>query len=109
MRSSRALVGDGDPASTAVIHMQTLHLGPEELLVAAKIAVGAKDSGHEVAARHRRRRAAGPRGRARSTVLLYLEPDIDRGAHRPDELRSARCSPAGERPAPVDWAACRRG
>ena len=60
-----------------VIHMKTLHLGPEELLVAAKIAVAPTDSATEVAAAidaaEARVRAAEPIAR-----VIYLEPDIDR-------------------------------
>lgn len=61
-----------------VIHMKTLHLGPEELLVAAKIAVGAQEKAADIAeaidAAERRVRAAVPIARQ-----IYLEPDIDRG------------------------------
>jgi cation diffusion facilitator family transporter len=65
-----------------VIHMKTLHIGPEELLVAAKIAVGAATSAADVAeaidAAERRVRAAVPIAR-----MIYLEPDIDRAGARP--------------------------
>jgi cation diffusion facilitator family transporter len=81
---TEALVGEGDTGVDSVIHLRTMHLGPEELLVAAKIAVGSKDYGYEIAATidaaERRVREASPG----LTVLLYLEPDIDRGAHRPE-------------------------
>ena len=60
-----------------IIHMRTLHLGPEELLVAAKIAVTATDSASEVAkaidAAEKRIREAVPIAR-----VIYLEPDIAR-------------------------------
>src|SRR5919202_1548863 len=46
-RIRAALVGG---SVESVIHMRTLHLGPEELLVAAKIAVRASDSAADVAA-----------------------------------------------------------
>ncbi|GAA3152428.1 cation diffusion facilitator family transporter [Streptomyces rectiviolaceus] len=69
----KALV-DGDTV-TRVIHMRTLHLGPEELLVAAKIAVRHDDTAAEVAtainAAEGRIRAAVPIAR-----VIYLEPDI---------------------------------
>ncbi|UFQ16019.1 MULTISPECIES: cation diffusion facilitator family transporter [Streptomyces] len=69
----KALV-DGDTV-TKVIHMRTLHLGPEELLVAAKIAVQHDDTAAEVAAAinsaEDRIRAAVPIAR-----VIYLEPDI---------------------------------
>ncbi|MFF1561571.1 cation diffusion facilitator family transporter [Streptomyces sp. NPDC058279] len=60
---------------TRVIHMRTLHLGPEELLVAAKIAVRHDDTATEVAraidAAEARIREAVPIAR-----VIYLEPDI---------------------------------
>jgi cation diffusion facilitator family transporter len=65
---------DGDSV-TGVIHMRTLHLGPEELLIAAKIAVQHDDTATEVAnainAAEARIRAAVPIAR-----VIYLEPDI---------------------------------
>jgi cation diffusion facilitator family transporter len=68
----------GGPEVERVIHMRTLHLGPEELLVAAKIAVAHDDTAIEVArgidAAERRVRAAVDIAR-----VIYLEPDIDRG------------------------------
>lgn len=69
-----AAVVDGETV-TRLIHMRTLHLGPEELLVAAKIAVQHDDSAAEVAnainAAEERIRAAVPIAR-----VIYLEPDI---------------------------------
>ncbi|MHB9861295.1 cation diffusion facilitator family transporter [Streptomyces sp. YIM S03343] len=69
-----AAMVDGDTV-TRVIHMRTLHLGPEELLIAAKIAVQHDDTAAEVAsaidAAEARIRAAVPIARA-----IYLEPDI---------------------------------
>ena len=57
--------------------MKTMHLGPDELLVAAKIAVAPTDSAAEVAraidAAEVRIREAEPVAR-----MIYLEPDIDR-------------------------------
>ncbi|GHA94156.1 cation diffusion facilitator family transporter [Streptomyces termitum] len=65
---------DGDTV-TRLIHMRTLHLGPEELLVAAKVAVQHDDSATEVAQAindaEARIRAAVPIAR-----VIYLEPDI---------------------------------
>ncbi|MCB5911166.1 cation diffusion facilitator family transporter [Streptomyces pinistramenti] len=70
----RAAVVDGDVV-TRVIHMRTLHLGPEELLVAAKIAVQHDDTATQVAdainAAEARIREAVPIAR-----VIYLEPDI---------------------------------
>ncbi|AZM89421.1 MULTISPECIES: cation diffusion facilitator family transporter [Streptomyces] len=80
----KAALVDGDTV-TGVIHMRTLHLGPEELLVAAKIAVQHDDTATEVAnainAAEARIRASVPIAR-----VIYLEPDIYQPelAPRPD-------------------------
>ncbi|MFE0193621.1 cation diffusion facilitator family transporter [Streptomyces sp. NPDC058989] len=70
----REAVVDGEVV-TRVIHMRTLHLGPEELLVAAKIAVRNDDTAAQVAqaidAAEARIREAVPIAR-----VIYLEPDI---------------------------------
>ncbi|HET7327403.1 MAG TPA: cation diffusion facilitator family transporter [Nocardioidaceae bacterium] len=69
-----------------IIHLKTLHLGPDELLVAAKIGVRPTESAAEVAAAidaaEQRIRAAEPPAR-----VIYLEPDIVRPtAGAPGEL-----------------------
>jgi cation diffusion facilitator family transporter len=64
-----------DDGVVRIIHMRTLHLGPDELLVAAKIAVHHDDTAAEVAraidAAEARVREAEPIAR-----VIYLEPDI---------------------------------
>ncbi|GGZ48518.1 cation diffusion facilitator family transporter [Streptomyces subrutilus] len=96
----KAAVVDGDTV-TRLIHMRTLHLGPEELLVAAKIAVRHDDSAAQVAdainAAETRIREAVPIAR-----VIYLEPDIyhaeaDRGPEPTD--------PTGTVPTSTDPAA----
>jgi cation diffusion facilitator family transporter len=83
----------GTPGVDRLIHMKTLHLGPDELLVAAKIGVNASTSAAEVAATidaaERAVRAAEPLATA-----MYLEPDIYRDDHVPAD-RPARPEPAG--------------
>ncbi|OEJ26609.1 cation diffusion facilitator family transporter [Streptomyces agglomeratus] len=83
----QAALVDGETV-TRVIHMRTLHLGPEELLVAAKIAVRHDETATEVAhainAAEDRIRAAVPIAR-----VIYLEPDI----------YSEAAAAAGENPA----------
>jgi cation diffusion facilitator family transporter len=73
----RVALVDGESV-TRVIHLKTLHLGPDELLVAAKIAVAPTLALPEVAraidAAEARVRAVEPLARQ-----LYLEPDLDRG------------------------------
>jgi divalent metal cation (Fe/Co/Zn/Cd) transporter len=63
----------------SVIHMKTLHLGPDEVLVAAKIAVAHDDTAASIAsaidAAEERVRAAVPIAR-----VIYLEPDLRRPA-----------------------------
>ncbi|QNK81038.1 cation diffusion facilitator family transporter [Nakamurella sp. PAMC28650] len=65
---------DGDDIDR-IIHMKTLYLGPEELMVGIKVAVAATDSAREVAAAidalEKRVRAAVPIAK-----VMYIEPDI---------------------------------
>src|SRR2546421_601106 len=72
----RAAAVDGHTV-TDVIHLRTMYLGPEELLVAMKIAVQHDDTAEEVAkaidAAEARIRTAVPEAR-----LVYLEPDVRR-------------------------------
>jgi cation diffusion facilitator family transporter len=60
-----------------VIHLRTLYTGPEELLVAAKLAVRSDQTGDQIAAAidaaEERIRAALP-----EATHIFLEPDIDR-------------------------------
>lgn len=70
---TEALQADG----TRIIHLKTLHLGPEESLVAAKISMEASAMGQEISKgiddAEQRIRAAVPIAR-----VIYLEPDIER-------------------------------
>ncbi|MFB6719550.1 cation diffusion facilitator family transporter [Kribbella sp. NPDC056345] len=67
-----------------LIHIKTLHLGPEEILVAAKLAVdSAADSAtiaETIDTAERAIRAAEP-----MAIHIYLEPDIYNENHTPDE------------------------
>jgi cation diffusion facilitator family transporter len=67
------------PEVTCVIHLRTLHMGPESLLVAAKIAVRGADTAATLAAgidaAERRVRAAVP-----IAEMIYLEPDLYQAA-----------------------------
>ncbi|MDQ7907754.1 cation diffusion facilitator family transporter [Phytohabitans sp. ZYX-F-186] len=58
-----------------IIHMKTLHLGPEELLVAAKIAVREHETGEDIA-RHIDATEARIREAVPIARVIYLEPDI---------------------------------
>ena len=66
---------ENGPEVQRVIHLRTLHMGPESLLVAAKIAISGADSAALVAggidAAERRVRTAVP-----IAETIYLEPDI---------------------------------
>jgi cation diffusion facilitator family transporter len=72
---------DGDDIER-IIHMKTLHLGPEELLIAVKVGVSKTASAAEIAKAiddaEVRIRAAVPIARA-----IYVEPDIYRTASSP--------------------------
>lgn len=72
---SAQLVG---PGVERVIHLRTMHLGPEELLVGAKLAMPVAATLADVAKAiddaETRVRTAVPQAR-----LIYLEPDLDRG------------------------------
>jgi len=66
-----------------VIHMRTMHLGPEELLVAVKIGVtgttAAADVARSIDAAERAMRAAEPAAR-----VIYVEPDVYVEHRHPD-------------------------
>lgn len=70
-RIEEAITSDG----TRIIHIKTMHLGPEELLVAAKISVDGCETGQHIAeainGAEERIRAAVPIARQ-----IYLEPDV---------------------------------
>ncbi|RKR90336.1 cation diffusion facilitator family transporter [Micromonospora pisi] len=79
-----------------IIHMRTLYLGPEELLVAAKIAVRPASSAEHVA-----RDIDTVESRIRSAVpiarVIYLEPDIysARRAARPESVEAETAPETG--------------
>jgi len=92
LETSSLLVGEGATAEDtgkiraalkntggveSVIHMKTLHLGPDELMVGAKIAVAETATGKQIAkiidAAEAAMREAVPSAR-----VIYLEPDIKR-------------------------------
>ncbi len=77
----------------SVIHMKTLHLGPEEILVAAKIAVPAAETAAEVAATIDRAEVA-IRDAEPMVTALYLEPDIYRADYAPAPRPEAPAAPA---------------
>jgi cation diffusion facilitator family transporter len=72
------------PGVERIIHMKTLHLGPEELLVAAKVAVPRTERAEDVA-RHINETEARIRDALPIARVIYIEPDI----YRPDAASSA--------------------
>ena len=78
----RKIVTALEDGQFSVIHMRTLHLGPDEILVAAKIAVTHDDTAAGIARgiddAERRIRDAVPIAR-----VIYLEPDLRRPAGTP--------------------------
>jgi cation diffusion facilitator family transporter len=79
-RAIVAAIEDG-PETERVIHLRTVHVGPDSLLVAAKIAVRPADTAAQIAAGidtiEQRVRAAVP-----IAETIYLEPDIYRPARQ---------------------------
>jgi cation diffusion facilitator family transporter len=67
-----------------IIHMKTLHLGPEELLVGLKIAVPKSETAAEVA-NHIDETEARIREAVPIARVIYIEPDIYRAREAADE------------------------
>ena len=89
------------PRSTRIIHLRTMHLGPDDVLVAAKLEF-ACDTMPALAARDRHRRGARASLGARSRRLIFIEPDI----YRPgDPSDGHRGGPDGRRDATATVAA----
>jgi len=86
-----------EPEVKSIIHMRTMHLGPDELLVAVKIAVDRAITAADLAAAidraEARIRAAVPIAR-----VIYIEPDIRRATTEPapDWSSDQQPSPAAE-------------
>jgi divalent metal cation (Fe/Co/Zn/Cd) transporter len=74
---------ESEPLVNSIIHLRTLHTGPDEILVAAKIAVDHDDTAAQVAeaidGAERRIREAVPEAR-----YIFLEPDLQRSAPATD-------------------------
>ncbi|MEO5711820.1 MAG: cation diffusion facilitator family transporter [Nocardioidaceae bacterium] len=84
---------EATPGIERVIHMKTLHLGPEELLVAVKIGVPRTASAADVAASidaaERAMREAEP-----TAQVIYVEPDIYSDTYEPDPRPEPPGAPA---------------
>ncbi len=70
---------EAEGVGVSVIHLRTLHLGPDELLVAAKVSLPGHltlaEAAEAIDRAEARVRAAVPAAR-----VIYLEPDVDRGS-----------------------------
>jgi cation diffusion facilitator family transporter len=84
---------ESTPGVTQVIHMKTLHIAPEELLVAAKIGIDATASGADIAAvidaAERSLRSAEPMAQQ-----VFLEPDVFRADHVTDPRPEVPSAPS---------------
>jgi cation diffusion facilitator family transporter len=97
-----AALEDG-PQVVRVIHLRTVHISPDSLLVTAKIAVRNTDTAAQIAAgidaAEKRVRAAVP-----IATTIYLEPDIYRAARAdqtdPSIRAVTRSRPPSPRPSP---------
>ncbi|KQZ90652.1 cation diffusion facilitator family transporter [Phycicoccus sp. Root563] len=82
-----------------VIHAKTLHLGPEELLVAAKLAVSPGSDAAAIADAINRAEAAVRATEPDMTLVIYLEPDIDLGESAVPPEGATGVPPEGATPA----------
>ncbi len=73
---------EATPGVERVIHMRTQHLGPDEILCAAKIAVPATATGAEIAALIDRAEDGLRSAMAGKKVVVYLEPAIYDPGHQ---------------------------
>ncbi|TCC27436.1 cation diffusion facilitator family transporter [Kribbella speibonae] len=84
---------ENTPGVQRLIHIKTLHLGPEEVLVAAKLGVEPTADASVVAevidAAERAIREAEP-----MSVHIYLEPDVFQENHVPDERPAVPDAPS---------------
>ncbi len=69
---------EDSPGVERVIHLRTVHVGPDELLVAAKIAILDSDTGSQISQAINDAEAS-LRIAVPSAKYIFLEPDLDRG------------------------------
>ena len=103
---------EAGPEVDRVIHLRTLHVGPETLLVAAKIGVLHDDTRGERRGRHRRRRAPDPRGGPDRRADLPGTRHLPGGPGRPgrsggQSRQAARAARAWRRRYPAPYASAR--
>lgn len=98
----RMIIGalEDGPELVRVIHLRTVHISPDSVLVAAKVAVRETDSVAQLTAgidtAERRVRAAVP-----SATTIYLEPDIYRPLEADQTDPSIRAAMQGRSPGPT--------
>lgn len=84
---------EATPGVTRIIHMKTLHMAPEELLVALKVGVGESATAAEISevidAVERNVRATEPMAQS-----MYVEPDIYREDYVPDDRPEVPSAPS---------------
>jgi cation diffusion facilitator family transporter len=94
-----AALEDG-PEIARVIHMRTVHMAPDSVLVAAKVAVRENDSAEQITAgidtAERRVRVAVP-----IATTIYLEPDIYRPAQADESDPAIRAVQRSHSPVPL--------
>lgn len=78
----KAAITEG-PEVTRVLNLRTLQLGPDDLLVAAKVALTADVASREEVARAIDATEARMRATCPTARLVFLEPDVDRGGSDP--------------------------
>lgn len=84
---------ESTPGVTQIIHLKTLHIAPEELLVAVKIGVAEDATGAQIAeainAAERNVRQAEP-----MATQIFIEPDVFNADHVPDERPEVPSAPS---------------
>ena len=94
----QAIRGAVANADTELVHLRTMHVGPEELLIALKIVVAPDATGEQIAD-HIDRLEKDIRAAVPLRSLIYIEPDIKRRALPADPESAGLQSP--EQPGPT--------
>ena len=85
---------ESEPGVQRLLHMRTQHIGPEELLIGAKVELTDGLSVADVAATVNRIETS-VRDAIGDTAIIYLEPDVWRSATAPGTARADEGTPHG--------------
>jgi cation diffusion facilitator family transporter len=88
LEAIRAAVG-AEPDVLRIIHLRTLHMGPEEVLVAAKVELRPELRGAELADTINRIEGSIRAAVPDTKLMIFVEPDVFRTANAPVDEESA--------------------